>query len=98
MSSVADREVVRTGCGAMWRSAGTARGRSSATPPRTTPCPNYFPVRNGAHTSMTISTTSPAAPQVAINDIGSSEDLLAAIDLTIKYFKDGDIVEGTIVK
>src|SRR5665648_940135 len=75
-----------------------ARGRSSATPPRTTPCPNYFPVRNGAHTSMTISTTRPAAPQVAINDIGSSEDLLAAIDLTIKYFKDGDIVEGTIVK
>src|SRR5665648_390322 len=47
---------------------------------------------------MTISTTRPAAPQVAINDIGSSEDLLAAIDLTIKYFKDGDIVEGTIVK
>src|SRR5665648_442019 len=47
---------------------------------------------------MTISTTRPAAPQVAINDIGSSEDLLAAIDLTIKYFNDGDIVEGTIVK
>src|SRR5665648_329040 len=75
-----------------------ARGRSSATPPRTTPCPNYFPVRNGAHTSMTSFTTRPAAPQVAINDIGSIEDLLAAIDLTIKYFKDGDIVEGTIVK
>src|SRR5665647_1007060 len=98
MSSVADREVVRTGCGARWRSAGPARGRSSATPPRTTPCPNYFPVRNGAHTSMTISTTRPAAPQVAINDIGSSEDLLAAIDATIKYFNDGDIVEGTVVK
>src|SRR5665648_690040 len=47
---------------------------------------------------MTISTTRPAAPQVAINDIGSSEDLLAAIDATIKYFNDGDIVEGTIVK
>ena len=47
---------------------------------------------------MTISTTRPTAPQVAINDIGSSEDLLAAIDLTIKYFNDGDIVEGTIVK
>ncbi len=41
-----------------------------------------------------ISTT----PQVAINDIGSSEDFLAAIDATIKYFNDGDIVEGTIVK
>src|SRR5437588_274429 len=37
-------------------------------------------------------------PQVAINDIGTSEDFLAAIDKTIKYFNDGDIVEGTIVK
>lgn len=38
------------------------------------------------------------APTIAINDIGSSEDFLAAIDATIKYFNDGDIVEGTIVK
>ncbi len=38
------------------------------------------------------------APQVAINDIGSEEDFLAAIDATIKYFNDGDIVDGTIVK
>ncbi len=38
------------------------------------------------------------SPQVAINDIGSAEDFLAAIDKTIKYFNDGDIVEGTIVK
>jgi small subunit ribosomal protein S1 len=38
------------------------------------------------------------APQVAINDVGSADDFLAAIDLTIKYFNDGDIVEGTIVK
>jgi small subunit ribosomal protein S1 len=37
-------------------------------------------------------------PQVAVNDIGSAEDFMAAIDLTIKYFNDGDIVEGTIVK
>ncbi len=43
------------------------------------------------------STTS-STPQVAINDIGSSDDFLAAIDQTIKYFNDGDIVEGTIVK
>ena len=46
---------------------------------------------------MTITPTSPA-PQVAINDIGSVEDFLAAIDATIKNFDDGDIVEGTIVK
>ena len=45
---------------------------------------------------MTAPTTSPA--QVAINDIGSADDFLAAIDATIKYFNDGDIVEGTIVK
>ncbi|MGO1950359.1 MAG: S1 RNA-binding domain-containing protein, partial [Mycobacteriaceae bacterium] len=37
-------------------------------------------------------------PQVAVNDIGSAEDFLAAIDSTIKYFNDGDIVEGTVVK
>ena len=38
------------------------------------------------------------APQVAVNDIGTSEDFAAAIDETIKYFNDGDLVEGTIVK
>jgi small subunit ribosomal protein S1 len=46
---------------------------------------------------MTITPTA-SAPQVAINDIGSIEDFLAAIDATIKNFDDGDIVEGTIVK
>jgi small subunit ribosomal protein S1 len=40
----------------------------------------------------------PANPSVAINDIGSAEDFMAAIDSTIKYFNDGDIVEGTVVK
>ena len=38
------------------------------------------------------------SPQIAINDIGSAEDFLAAIDQTIKYFNDGDLVEGTVVK
>ncbi|MBA2418569.1 MAG: 30S ribosomal protein S1 [Nocardioidaceae bacterium] len=48
---------------------------------------------------MTSSIEAPSAtPQVAVNDIGSEEDFLAAIDLTIKYFNDGDIVDGTIVK
>ncbi|MBC6450956.1 30S ribosomal protein S1 [Actinokineospora xionganensis] len=36
--------------------------------------------------------------QVAVNDFASEEEFLAAIDATIKYFNDGDIVEGTIVK
>jgi small subunit ribosomal protein S1 len=47
---------------------------------------------------MTSTTEAPTTPQVAINDIGTAEDFLAAIDSTIKYFNDGDIVEGTIVK
>ncbi|WP_366179829.1 30S ribosomal protein S1 [Actinomyces timonensis] len=45
---------------------------------------------------MTNNTPSPAP--VAVNDIGSTEDILAAVDETIKYFDDGDIVEGTVVK
>jgi len=51
---------------------------------------------------MTSSVQAPPAPpenpQIAVNDIGSAEDFLAAIDATIKYFNDGDIVDGTIVK
>ncbi len=50
---------------------------------------------------MTSSIEAPPAkgtPQVAVNDIGSAEEFLAAIDETIKYFNDGDIVDGTIVK
>ena len=45
---------------------------------------------------MTNNTPSPAP--VAVNDIGSTEEILAAVDQTIKYFDDGDIVEGTVVK
>ncbi|WP_097274691.1 30S ribosomal protein S1 [Streptomyces sp. TLI_55] len=37
-------------------------------------------------------------PQVAVNDIGDGEAFLAAIDMTIKYFNDGDIVDGVVVK
>ncbi len=37
-------------------------------------------------------------PEVAINDIGTTEELIAAVDETIKYFNDGDIVEGVVVK
>ena len=43
-------------------------------------------------------TATTATTEIAINDIGSEEDLLAAIDSTIKNFNDGDIVEGVIVK
>ncbi len=41
----------------------------------------------------------PTAPRsIAVNDIGDEAALLAASAATIKYFNDGDIVEGTIVK
>jgi small subunit ribosomal protein S1 len=47
---------------------------------------------------MTATTVPATASQIAVNDIGSEEELLAAIDATIKHFNDGDIVEGRIVK
>ena len=37
-------------------------------------------------------------PQVAINDIGNEEEFLKAVDETIKYFNDGDLVSGQVVK
>ena len=43
---------------------------------------------------MTANTVEKTAPEVAINDIGSQEDILAAIDATIKDFNDGDIFYG----
>ncbi|WP_153394763.1 30S ribosomal protein S1 [Ornithinicoccus halotolerans] len=47
---------------------------------------------------MTATAADTANSQIAVNDIGSEEELLAAIDATIKNFNDGDIVEGVIVK
>ncbi|MFZ1485251.1 30S ribosomal protein S1 [Nostocoides sp.] len=47
---------------------------------------------------MTATSVVSTAPQIAINDIGTEEELLAAIDQTIKNFNDGDIVEGRVVK
>jgi small subunit ribosomal protein S1 len=43
--------------------------------------------------------TQAAAPEaVAVDDIGSAEAFEQAVDSTIKYFNDGDIVTGTVVK
>ena len=39
-----------------------------------------------------------SANQIAVDDLGSEEDFLAAIEGTIKEFNDGDIVEGVIVR
>ena len=53
----------------------------------------------GVPTYMTTTTPESVQPkQVAVNDIGTAEDFLAAVDETIKYFNDGDIVEGNVVK
>ncbi|MDR2748743.1 MAG: 30S ribosomal protein S1 [Bifidobacteriaceae bacterium] len=37
-------------------------------------------------------------PQVAINDIGDKDSLLAAIDNTISNFKDGDFLTGSVIR
>src|SRR5690349_8927929 len=61
------------------------------------PVPTHSP--SGALDHMTSTQVRPSStPQIAVNDIGTEEDFLAAIDKTIKYFNDGDIVEGVIVK
>src|SRR5215213_8256175 len=49
-------------------------------------------------TSSIEATSSATSNKVTIDDLGSEEAFLAAIDETIKYFNDGDIVEGTVVK
>ncbi|MDR1033289.1 MAG: 30S ribosomal protein S1 [Bifidobacteriaceae bacterium] len=36
--------------------------------------------------------------QIAVNDIGSKDDILKAIDDTIRYFKDGDIIKGIVTE
>jgi len=43
-------------------------------------------------------TTTKATKQVAVNDIGSEEDFLAAVEKTLKFFNDGDLIEGIVVK
>jgi small subunit ribosomal protein S1 len=42
--------------------------------------------------------TTSQTKQVAINDIGSAEDFLAEVEKTLKFFNDGDLIEGTVVK
>jgi small subunit ribosomal protein S1 len=42
--------------------------------------------------------TPKAFKQVAVNDIGSAEDFLAAVEKTLKFFNDGDLIAGIVVK
>ncbi len=63
-----------------------------------TTSPTMSPTLDSAAAATAGISAPKGTPQVAINDIGTAEDFLAAIDETIKYFNDGDIVAGTIVK
>jgi small subunit ribosomal protein S1 len=36
--------------------------------------------------------------QIAVNDIGSADDFLAEVEKTLKFFNDGDLIEGIVVK
>src|SRR5687768_16502424 len=48
--------------------------------------------------TSSIEATSSASSNKVVDELASDEAFLAAIDETIKYFNDGDIVEGTVVK
>lgn len=40
----------------------------------------------------------PAAGSITVNDIGSADDFLKAVEETLKFFNDGDLIEGTVVR
>src|SRR5210317_2000837 len=42
--------------------------------------------------------TTAKTTKVAVNDIGSEADFLAAVEATLKFFNDGDLISGTVVK
>ncbi len=46
----------------------------------------------------TTTNTAKTAKQVAVNDIGTAEEFLAAVEATLKFFNDGDLIEGIVVK
>lgn len=55
----------------------------------------FYP--NYQETYQSMSDTNAEVQKVAINDIGTKEDFIKAVDSTIKNFDDGDIVTGTVV-
>ena len=60
------------------------------------PCPPAAKAETTTHLSLRSNLTT--APVIAVNDIGSAADFLAAIEGTIRNFNDGDLVTGTIVQ
>src|SRR6266705_112222 len=69
-------------------SPGDRAGESARSPANG---PRDVPPRSLEPTHFMTSTIAPTTPQVAVNDIGTADDFLAAIDKTIKYFNDDDI-------
>src|SRR5690348_11492679 len=90
---VSRSSTVPRGSGGSARSPAKGSLQRAATRHLDTP---YFMTSTTTVSPAPLATTS--VPTVAVNDIGSLEELLAAVDGTIKPFNDGDIVEGTIVK
>jgi small subunit ribosomal protein S1 len=72
-----------------FRTAAQIDPLGATTVPSDGPYPYYY---------LSLRSNVTSSPVVAVNDIGSAEDFLAAIDGTIKYFNDGDIVSGIVVK
>ncbi len=67
--------------------------------------PYYMTSSTEASTSNTVvasdqqtAVTATGSDSVTVDDLGSPEAFMAAVDATIKYFNDGDIVTGTVVK
>jgi hypothetical protein len=53
--------------------------------------PEHSPMTSSIESTSSVNAT-PATAKVTVDDLGSEEAFLAAIDETIKYFNDGDIV------
>jgi small subunit ribosomal protein S1 len=78
-------------------------GELTPSTPHPYPCLSVNrPTRTTTHLSLRsnliTSSTKAASPVIAVNDIGSAADFLAAIEGTIRNFNDGDLVTGTIVQ
>ena len=67
-------------------------------PAETTPVPPAPAVAAAGSGTTSPAGLAAAGDTITVNDIGGEQDLLAAIDQTIKYFNDGDILSGTVVK
>jgi small subunit ribosomal protein S1 len=56
------------------------------------------PSSQSSESSQPTATSESSKSKVTVNDVGTDEDFLSAVEKTIKYFNDGDIVPGVVVK